>query len=871
MSSRDGWERCGFFLEGEKRWQGFRAKPGSHDDGDFHGPFLGGIGTGSFSRDIYGRFSRWNLQPGCHLHEVIPQAQLLCQYSDVCGAERAGVRPAATRFIGVGTPPSWEGYTPSFGGFPEETRDYAALFPRVRERYSDPDFPLELNLDSWSPLVFGDYEASSLPVVFFSVNVVNRTKQELWSDFALFWPNLLGWRAPMRTTTDLGGRAWPGHGHSGNSNRPFYGGLSASAQMAGAYHEVRGSPGGASEGIGVLQERNPHLPVARDMEGQVAVSVLGPRNGRYSIQACMKADQNALGIPAKEQLYTQAWAQEYFVGHGLLPGAEETWTAHWHEALSSAVHGGVRLSPGERTQLHFSLVWDMPLVLFGDGRRWEKQYTSRFGVDGRNAEKITRFAFDYREEWWSRIEAQTSELISNPDHDARLVSSSNSSREKSEANRGEGVLPSDRVSAAMLNELFFLTGGGSVWTAKEHGTDTDAGLTKPEDVPGRASGPAVASFPEPRLGGGEHFALLEGYDNGYYYYSTIDLWVYAFPAFARTWPRLADLVFDDYLKSAAVSDPTPRIVYREMEEKQILRKNALPHDLGNPMEDPWHRLNGYTMRDDPNVWKDRSPSFIISTYLHRRICGRTIDRWEYEILMGIGRTILDSGSLCKGVPLHSEFGDNTWDALQLRGYSSYSGGLSIASYAALASLARSYGDESAAEEYDEYFRSGKELLETQLWNGKFYQTDSAGRYSNCVMTGSLIGPFYASLAGLGPLLPVERIVLHLKSVFAYNFLGYMEGEVGPLLVNNETSSRFYPDGGEELQINEVIVGSAWLYCGMLAHFGLHEEARRVGESMQKLQYERAGLQFRTPAAWDGENRFRAPLNMRPLAVWWNMV
>src|SRR5690606_1884006 len=46
-------------------------------------------------------------------------------------------------------------------------------------------------------------------------------------------------------------------------------------------------------------------------------------------------------------------------------------------------------------------------------------------------------------------------------------------------------------------------------------------------------------------GDGEHFGLLEGFDDGYFYYDTADLWHYAFPALSLTWPRLADLVFAD--------------------------------------------------------------------------------------------------------------------------------------------------------------------------------------------------------------------------------------------------------------------------------------------------------------------------------------
>ena len=37
-------------------------KPGSHDDGPYNGPLLGGIGTANFSLDALGYFNRWQLQ-----------------------------------------------------------------------------------------------------------------------------------------------------------------------------------------------------------------------------------------------------------------------------------------------------------------------------------------------------------------------------------------------------------------------------------------------------------------------------------------------------------------------------------------------------------------------------------------------------------------------------------------------------------------------------------------------------------------------------------------------------------------------------------------------------------------------------------------
>ncbi len=801
-SAEDPLSAYGFTVEGEIFWRSFAAKPGSHDDGGHHGPYLGGLGAGSFSRDLYGRFSRWSLQPGYHLQETIPQAQLLCRWK--CPGEAA-----QTRFIGIDPPPAWEGYTPSFAGFCAEHRSYAALFPEVRETYRDPELPFILTFSYWSPLLFDSESPASLPVIFFSVAVENTSSEALEFDAALFWPNLMGWKIPRRTAVDQGGRAWPGQGHAGNTHRLFE-------------REIATEGG---RGLGVIQTRRPEEAVRDEMEGEAALAVTVPEGGRCSSELCMKADQNAIGAPAARQKHTQGWGQEYFARCGELPGTGERWRAHWHEPLSAAVHGGMRVAPGRQAAVDFTLALDFPLLVFGEERVWEKKYTQFFGAEGRHGEELNRYAIAYRAGWYTELRDARARLLARLEERRALTL------------KGAG---------ALLNELFFLTGGGSAWTRREH----DGGKEEPPD-----------------LGGGEHFAVLEGFDSGYYYYNTLDLWIYAFPALTAAWPRLAELVFDDYVSSARVSDPTRRIVYREMERRPVLEAAALPHDLGTPMEDPWHRLNGYTMRDDPNIWKDRTPSFVIAFYLYTQLRGAACSDGEWRILKTLGERMLRENHEYNGLPVHRHFGDSTWDALQLQGLSIYSAGLAVAAYAALEALAGDFGEPETARSYGETRRRAAEVIEGSLWNGTFYATDSEGRYRSCIMTDALIGPYYASLAGLGPQLSPERIDSHLRRVYDYNFLGYAEGGFGPLLVNDGGSERFSPDGGEELQVNEVIVGSAWLYAGILDHFGLSEQALCLTEVLREVQYERSGLQFRTPAAWSAEGLFRAPLNLRPLSMW----
>lgn len=800
---------AGFAFTGQPTWNGFTPKPGSHDDGPYHGPPLGGIGTGWFSRDHSGAFSRWGLQPGYRETEVIPQARILVRWTT--GSSEAG----ESRMLGCGSAPGWLGYTPRYAGFDAAHREAAVLFPRSFERYVDPSAPVETLLTMWSPLVFGDDEAAALPVVFFSLALRNLSSLPVDFDAALFWPNLLGRRLSRVTTVDRGGRSWPGQTHSGNGARPLQ-------------DRIESSPGKRIEGV--VQTRHQDRAVREDMEGGIGIFVEAPTSARFSREICIKADQNALGIPAEEQTHTQAWAEGHFTTTGELPGTEERWTAHWHEPISSAVHAGIRLEAGATEEITFLIVSDTPLTVFGDGRRWAKRYTRRFGTTGRAAEQIARHSFSTRSKWEGAIDAMQEDGTDAPIRTTR-------SPEAETAHR--------QTNGAVLNELFFVVSGGSAW------------------VDGEISGEGL---PSPRLGNGEHFAILEGFDMGYFYYNTFDLWVYAFPALAHTWPGLARSVFDDYLRTLQLVDERRRIVYRVSENRRYLVPGKIPHDLGNPMADPWHEINGYVMRDDPNVWRDHNPAFIAGYRLLTTILDIEIDERTWTTLKSASEFVLTQAQ-ADGLPRHDEFGDSTWDALQLRGVSAYSGGLVLAAYAAIAAWAKEKGDAATDERYRALAVEARDAYERELWTGSYYRTDSAGVYRDTVMTDALFGPFLARLAGLGDLLPLSRVQSHLEEVYRLNFSAYREGQVGPLLINGEANTRFSPDGGEELQINEVLVGSAWLYVAMLQSYGLDERAGAVANALRRTAYERSGLQFRTPAAWDAEGQFRAPANMRPLSMW----
>lgn len=697
-----------------------------------------------------------------------------------------------------------------------EEMETGVLFPFTIERFSGTDMPVEVYLRLFSPIVPGELATAALPAVYIDLELHNRWSQELEVAAALFWPNQLGWRQPLDASENETGCCWPARGNYGNINLP--------ADWPSGPDRPR------MTSTVVLQTRNPQLPVKRDLEGEVLLAAYTAEPAAVlSRELTIKTEPNGTGIPPEEQPYTFPWAVRHFSVYGRLPQSEESWTARCHEGIGSAVAGTTVLPPGgpagkaasghHPVQLHFLLVHDLPLIEFGGGRVWKRAYCEQYGGSGRNSLKIAAAAIAGKEGWDESIQQWQ-----------RNISRGN-----------------------LINDLYFLVGGGTAWVC---------GSEK-----------------------GSHFALLEGFDTGYYYYNTFDLWVYAFPAVMAGWQPLAAGVFNDYLQAVDMGDKTERMIYRQAERRPVLLPGKIPHDLGSAMEDPWYALNAYSWRDDPNGWRDHNPAFILSFYLFRWYSGHGITNSEYRILTRAAEYMLAQDSDGDGLPEHSEFGDSTWDALALSGIGAYSGALAIGALGVMEILGEQYDPDSAVR-YRRLSETAVRGYQQALWNGRYFNSSSMGKYRSAIQADALFGVYLADLAGLRrradsengtateaeygavqSLLPLSQIRGHLLAVYEYNFRGYEHGRVGPLLVSNPDKRVYGRDGGEDLQLGEVIVGSAWVYAAMLDYYGLEHEAKEIENTLVRTLYESSGLQFRTPAAWDGAGRFRAPQNMRPLASW----
>jgi non-lysosomal glucosylceramidase len=151
----------------------------------------------------------------------------------------------------------------------------------------------------------------------------------------------------------------------------------------------------------------------------------------------------------------------------------------------------------------------------------------------------------------------------------------------------------------------------------------------------------------------------------------------------------------------------------------------------------------------------------------------------------------------------------------------------------------------------------------RLWNGTYFNYDVGSPYHDNVMAEQLAGQWYATLTGLGDLVPREMRRSALKKVYDFNVMKFNNGEMGAL-------NGMAADGTiikENEQTEEVWVGATFSIASTMLQEGLHDEAFATAKGIYNVVYDRKGYWFRTPEAWDGRGLYRASMYMRPGAIW----
>lgn len=771
------------------------------DDGPWHGMPLGGFGAGCIGRSHRGDFNLWHIDGGEHVFGAIPA----CQFSVF---EQAGEQPSqayalCTEAPEDGTLGAWRWYPAGKAGgnegagTPSSTGTYHALYPRSWFVYENV-FAAEITCEQFSPIWAHNYQESSYPVAVFVWRMHNPTDQPITLSVMLTWQNTVGWftnavKSPEVKVRDDGSPVYeyqPRLGESENNRNRWF----ADATYAAC----------------LMDRFSPSSPSFPPSEGDGQWAIL---TDPFAAEVFYQTRWNPAGDGA------EIWGS--FAEDGSLSNFADETPAAQGEQIASALAVRISLAAGETREIPFVLAWDFPVTEFAAGVEYSRRYTDFFGHSGTNALEIARTALFHYESWQAQIQHWQQPILDRSD------------------------LP-NWFKMALFNELYDLTGGGTLWSAA---TERDP------------------------IG---QFAVLECLD--YRWYESLDVRLYGSFALLLLFPELDKAVLRAFARAIPASDETTRTIgyYYTIGKPspQAVRKarNATPHDLGAPNEHVWEKTN-YTSYQDCNLWKDLGSDFVLQVYRDFVMTGST----DYEFLAESWTAIVAALNYLKafdldgdGIPENSGAPDQTFDDWRLQGVSAYCGGLWIAALEAAIAIGKILEKQELAEpsahsdigNYQAWLKQARDVYHNALWNGRYYRLDTKSG-SDVVMADQLCGQFYARLLGLPDVVPLDCAESAMRAVYEACFLKFHDGQFGAANGLRPDGTPVNPNDTHPL---EVWTGINFGLAAFLVQLGMREEALRLTQSVIQQIYEN-GLQFRTPEAITAAGTFRACHYLRAMAIW----
>ncbi|HEV2988512.1 MAG TPA: non-lysosomal glucosylceramidase [Candidatus Angelobacter sp.] len=560
---------------------------------------------------------------------------------------------------------------------------------------------------------------------------------------------------------------------------------------------------------GIVFDRLRKNPVQEDWDGQFAIAAMESPGVQVSyLQTFMPSGDGA-----------DVWAP--FSSSGVLPSSAFHF-ASGGEPLAGAIAVQFTLAPGEKKKIPMVLSWDFPIVEFGNGRRWLRRYTDFFGNSGTNAWQIARAGLLQQEAWSRSIDAWQAPYVNNSSKPAWY----------------RGML---------FNELYYLADGGTFWGHE---------LQSPR-------APVADTWKR------QTFIYLECFD--YPYYSTLDVLFYGSMPVVKFWPLLDKASVREFADTVNQEIPTEYLwIWKSQQEtKPVFRerkvKGALPHDLGNPAEDPVILVNQFDWQNT-NRWKDLNTKYVLMVW-RDFILDEKPDleflRYNYSGVKQAMEYLLQFDHDGDGLIENEGYPDQTYDTWVTRGASAYSGGLYLAALRATEEIAHALGDSPTVSQYHSLFEKARATYIKKLWNGNYFNYDSDSPYRDSIMSDQLAGQWYANLTRLGDLVPANMRVSALKKIFEFNVMKFGNGDMGAL--NGMTADGRVLTDNEQIQ--EVWVGTTFGLCGEMVAEGLRQEAFATAKGIYDVVYEKKGYWFRTPEAWGTDGMYRASMYMRPAAIW----
>uniref|UniRef100_A0A2R9CAF6 Non-lysosomal glucosylceramidase n=1 Tax=Pan paniscus TaxID=9597 RepID=A0A2R9CAF6_PANPA len=474
--------------------------------------------------------------------------------------------------------------------------------------------------------------------------------------------------------------------------------------------------------------------------------------------------------------------------------------------IAGAVCVSSKLRPRGQCRLEFSLAWDMPRIMFGaKGQVHYRRYTRFFGQDGDAAPALSHYALCRYTEWEERISAWQSPVLD------------------------DRSLPA-WYKSALFNELYFLADGGTVW------------LEVLEDSLPEELGRNMCHL-HPTLRDYGRFGYLEG---------TGCWWIVS--SFPSLHTYLEDLTRRRYLMSGVMAP--------------VKRRNVIPHDIGDPDDEPWLRVNAYLIHDTAD-WKDLNLKFVLQVYRDYYLTGdQNFLKDMWPVCLAVMESEMKFDKDHDGLIENGGYADQTYDGWVTTGPSAYCGGLWLAAVAVMVQMAALCGAQDIQDKFSSILSRGQEAYERLLWNGRYYNYDSSSRpQSRSVMSDQCAGQWFLKACGLGEgdteVFPTQHVVRALQTVFELNVQAFAGGAMGAV---NGMQPHGVPDKSS-VQSDEVWVGVVYGLAATMIQEGLTWEGFQTAEGCYRTVWERLGLAFQTPEAYCQQRVFRSLAYMRPLSIW----
>ncbi|KAL7875731.1 hypothetical protein AOLI_G00106940 [Acnodon oligacanthus] len=503
------------------------------------------------------------------------------------------------------------------------------------------------------------------------------------------------------------------------------------------------------------------------------------------------------------------------------------------EKVAAALAVGCSVAAQGHNCVEFSLAWDMPKMTFGSREKEHmRRYTRYYGTKGDACPSLSHYALTHYKNWEKSIEEWQRPILE------------------------DGALPS-WYKSALFNELYFVVDGGTVWVELPEDCDVSGGL-RPQEGGLQAQPPIIKEY--------GRFAYLEGQE--YRMYNTYDVHFYASFALIMLWPKLALSLQYDIAGSVVQHDPTERMNLMTGKCSAVKTQNVVPHDIGDPDDEPWTRVNAYQIYDTAD-WKDLNLKFVLQVYRDYHL---TQDAQYLQDMWPICQAVMEAELKFDkdgdGLIENSGYADQTYDGWTVTGPSAYCGGLWIASVSVMCKMAQLLKSDSVYEHYRDILERGSAAFDKLLWNGKYYNYDSSGRsLSNSIMSDQCAGYWFLRASGLGndklQTFPKEKIRSALKSVFDFNVMSFGGGQMGAV---NGMRPEGVPDRSS-IQSDEVWVGVVYGLAATMIHEDMLEEGLHTAEGCYRTVWERAGMAFQTPEAYCEKGIYRSLGYMRPLSIW----